>query len=114
MRGSVIERSQHRQRKLDGILSWYFDCVVESLPLMLHGALLLFGCALFRYFWDSNTTVAPVVPGFRLIRGIYSRTMYFGILNTHPVYSSRHPLGVQMTLAVFINGKTAKRETIIR
>ena len=63
MRGSVIERSQNRQRKLDGIDSWYFDYVMESLPLMLQAALLLFGCALSRYLWEINTTVALVVVG---------------------------------------------------
>jgi len=63
MRGSVIERSKHRQRKLDGIVSWYFDHVMESLPLMLQAALMLLGCALSRYFWDVNTTVASVVLG---------------------------------------------------
>jgi hypothetical protein len=35
MRGSAVERSQHRQRKLDGIITWYFDYVMEALPLML-------------------------------------------------------------------------------
>ena len=63
MRGSAIERSQNRQRKLDGIVSWYFDYVMESLPMMLQVALLLLGCALSRYFWDINTTVASVVLG---------------------------------------------------
>ena len=63
MRGSAIERSQHRQRKLDGIVNWYFDHVMESLPLMLQAALLLLGCALSRYFWDINTTIASVVLG---------------------------------------------------
>ena len=63
MRGSVIERSQNRQRKLDGIVTWYFDAVMESLPLMLQVALLLLGCALSRYLWDSYTTVASVVLG---------------------------------------------------
>ena len=61
MRGSAIERSQNRQRKLDGIVTWYFDHVLESLPLMLQGALLLLGCALSWYLWDINTTVAWVV-----------------------------------------------------
>ena len=46
MRGSAIERSRNRQWKLDGIDSWYFDHVMESLPLMLQVALLLLGCAL--------------------------------------------------------------------
>jgi len=61
MRGSAIERSQNRQRKLDGIVVWYFDHVLESLPLMLQAALLLLGCALCRYLWEINTTVASVV-----------------------------------------------------
>ena len=63
VRGSAIERSQNRQRKLDGIVSWYFDHVMESLPLMLQGALLLLGCALSRYLWETNTTIASVVLG---------------------------------------------------
>jgi len=63
MRGSAIERSQNRQRKLDGIVAWYFDHVMESLPSMLQVALLLLGCALSRYLWEINTTVASVVIG---------------------------------------------------
>ena len=63
MNGSAIERSQRRQRKLDGIVIWYFDHVMDSIPLMLQVALLLLGCALSRYFWDANTTVASVVLG---------------------------------------------------
>ena len=64
MRGTAIERSQNRQRKLDGIVAWYFDYVMESLPLMLQVALLLLGCALSRYLWEVNTTVAAVLIGF--------------------------------------------------
>ena len=63
MRGSAIERSRNRQRKVDGIVSWYFDNVMESLPLMLQAALLLLGCALSRYLWEINMTVALVVLG---------------------------------------------------
>ena len=36
---------------------------MESLPLMLQTALLLLGCALSRYLWEINTTVASVVLG---------------------------------------------------
>ena len=61
IRGSAIERSQNRQRKLDGIDSWYFNHVMELLPLMLQAALLLLGCALSRYLWEIDTTVASVV-----------------------------------------------------
>ena len=63
MRGSAIERSQNRQRKLDGIIAWYFEHVLECLPLMLQVALLLLGCALSRYLWEINTAVASVVVG---------------------------------------------------
>ena len=63
MRGSAIERSQNRQRKLDGIVAWYFNTVMELLPLMLQFALLLLGCALSRYLWEIDTTVALVVIG---------------------------------------------------
>jgi len=61
MRGTAVERSQDRQRKLGGIIAWYFDHVMESLPLMLQFALLLLGCALSLYLWDINVTVAWVV-----------------------------------------------------
>ena len=63
MRGSAIERSKNRQRKLDGIVTWYSDLVLESLPLMLQLALLLLGCALSRYLWEFDTAVASVILG---------------------------------------------------
>ena len=63
MRGSAVERGQSRQRKLDGIITWYFDSVMESLPVMLQVALLLLGCALSRYLWEISMTIASVVLG---------------------------------------------------
>ena len=63
MRGTVIERSRNRQQKLNGIVTWYFDYVMESLPMMLQVALLLLGCALSRYLWEMDTTVASVILG---------------------------------------------------
>ena len=63
LRGSAIERSQDRQRKLNGINAWYFDQVIGSLPLMLQAALLLLACALSKYLWEIDTTVAAVVVG---------------------------------------------------
>ena len=61
--GSVIERSQHRQRKLDGVVTWYFEHVMESLPIMLQFSLLLLGCALSQYLWTMDTTIAVVILG---------------------------------------------------
>ena len=63
VRGSAIERSQQRQRKLNGIASWYFEHVMESLPIMLQFSLLLLGCALSQYLWTVDMTVASVVLG---------------------------------------------------
>ena len=63
MRGTAIERSWNRQRKLDGINAWYFDAMMESLPLMLQIALLLLGCALSLYLWGIDTVIASVVLG---------------------------------------------------
>ena len=63
MRGTATERSQNRQQKLNGIVAWYFDNVMESLPLMLQAALLLLGCALSRYLWEIDTMIASVVLG---------------------------------------------------
>jgi hypothetical protein len=62
-RGSIIERCQNRQGKLDGIVAWYFDYVMELLPLMLQAALLLLSCALSQYLWDISITVMLVVLG---------------------------------------------------
>jgi len=61
IQGTTIERSQNRQQKLNGIVTWYFQYVMESLPLMLQAALLLIGCALSWYLWGIDTTAASVV-----------------------------------------------------
>ena len=63
VRGSAIERSQHRQRKFNGIAAWYFEHVMESLPIMLQFSLLLLGSALSQYLWTMDMTVASVVIG---------------------------------------------------
>ena len=63
LRGTAIERSQNRQLKLNGIVTWYFENVMGWLPLMLQAALLLFVCALSRHLWEINMTVASVVIG---------------------------------------------------
>ena len=64
MRGSVIDRSRYRQRKMDGMVAWHFDLVMECLPLMLQAALLLLGYALSDYLLFINKVVASVLIGF--------------------------------------------------
>ena len=61
VRGGAIECGRDRQRKLNGVITWYFEYVMESLPLMLQAALLLLGCALCQYLWGINITIASVV-----------------------------------------------------
>jgi len=58
--GSAADKSRDRQRKLDGLESWYFHIVIESLPVMLQLALLLLSCALSRHLWSISRTVAGV------------------------------------------------------
>ena len=60
MWGTATDRSRNRQHKLDGIITWHFNHVMQSMPLMLQIALLLLGCALSRYLWEINTTVSFV------------------------------------------------------
>ena len=71
MRGSATERCQNRQRKLDGIIVWYFDSVMESLPVLSQLSLLLLACALSRYLWDVSITVTSVLLGVALFGAIF-------------------------------------------
>ena len=64
MRGSIIDRNRHRLRKMNGMVTWHFDLVMESLPLMLQAALLLLGYALSNYLFIIDRVVAGVVIGF--------------------------------------------------
>jgi len=64
MRGSVIDRCRDRQRKMDGMVTWRFELVMEGLPLMLQAALLLLGYALSEYLYSIGRVVASVVIGF--------------------------------------------------
>ena len=63
-RGSIADRSRVREGKLDGIKTWKFHLVMESLPLILQCALALLGFALSRYLWGVNRSVSSVVIGF--------------------------------------------------
>ena len=62
--GSAADRSRVRERKLDGIETWKFGIVMESLPVILQCALALLGFALSRYLWGVNRSVSSVVAGF--------------------------------------------------
>ena len=62
--GSLIDRSRDRQRKMNGMATWRFHVVMEVLPLMLQGALLLLGYALANYLFTIDKIIAWVIAGF--------------------------------------------------
>ena len=59
--GNVVDRGKERQAKLAGLQRWGLHLIMESLPVMLQFALLLFGVALAVYLWDLDTSIAQVV-----------------------------------------------------
>lgn len=62
--GSFIDRNRHRELKMRGMIAWRFKFIMEFLPLIIQGSLLLFGYALARYLWELSHTISAVVTGF--------------------------------------------------
>ncbi|KAG2032633.1 hypothetical protein BDR03DRAFT_873633 [Suillus americanus] len=60
-RGSQEERGKRRQEKFDGLITWYFDAVVQSFPVLLQISLLLFGIALGAHMWCEQPSIAWVI-----------------------------------------------------
>ena len=65
--GSAADKSRDRQQKLDGLERWHFHLVIESLPVMLQLAVLLLGCALSRYLWTIDRTIAGIILAITLL-----------------------------------------------
>ena len=63
-RGSVIDRGRQRKQKMDGMMTWRFNLVMECLPFMLQIALLLLGYALSDYLFFINRVISSVLIGF--------------------------------------------------
>jgi len=59
--GNIVDRGKERQAKLVGLQKWGLHPMMESLPVMLQFALLLFGVALAVYLWDLDISAAEVV-----------------------------------------------------
>ena len=92
-RGSAADRSRLRERKLTGIETWKFHLVMESLPLILQGALLLFGFALSRYLWGVNSSVSTIVitfTGFGFL--------FYSVIVTASVFSFNCPFQTPLSL----------------
>jgi hypothetical protein len=69
--GSFIDRNRHRELRMRGMIAWRFKFIMECLPLVMQGSLLLLGYALARYFWDISRTVASVVIAFTVFGVIF-------------------------------------------
>jgi hypothetical protein len=50
-KGTIEARGLEHQKKLDGLRKWKFDMVMQTFPLLLQLALLLFAVALTVYLW---------------------------------------------------------------
>ena len=59
--GNIVDRGKERQAKLAGLQKWGLHLIMESLPVMLQLALLLFGAALAVYLWGLNISAAEAV-----------------------------------------------------
>ena len=60
-RGTLQERCQQRQKKLDGLEAWHFSTILATLPIFLQLSLLFFGIALAANIWSQQHTVASVI-----------------------------------------------------
>ncbi|KAG2341018.1 hypothetical protein BDR05DRAFT_888993 [Suillus weaverae] len=60
-RGSQEQRGKRRQVQFDGLVTWYFDAVVQSFPVLLQISLLLFGIALGAKMWYEQPSIAWVI-----------------------------------------------------
>ncbi|KAF7346677.1 hypothetical protein MSAN_01805500 [Mycena sanguinolenta] len=67
VKGTIDERGRERQRKLDSIHKWKFEAILQTFPLLLQLALLLFGTALSIYLWPINHSIALIALVFTAI-----------------------------------------------
>ena len=93
--GSTADRSRARERKLNGIETWKFHLVMESLPLILQCALVLLGFALSRYLWGINRSVSSVVIGFTSFG-----SLFYLLLVTVSTFSFDCPFQTPFSLAI--------------
>ena len=81
MRRSTINRSRYRQR-MDGMVIWHFDLVMERSPLVLQAALLLIDYALSNHLC-VNQIVASILIGLTAF-GLLFYILIISTANTPP------------------------------
>ncbi|KAJ7769372.1 hypothetical protein B0H16DRAFT_254907 [Mycena metata] len=107
-RGTIEERGRERQRKLDGLVKWKFEVVLQAFPLLLQLALLLFASSISLYLWTVQHSVATLVT-FLTALGLSS---YIVLLVSATIFSDcpfQTPLGplLRQVPGIFLN--TVKR-----
>ncbi|KAJ7769364.1 hypothetical protein B0H16DRAFT_254765 [Mycena metata] len=104
-RGTIEERGRERQRKLDGLVKWKFEAVLQAFPLLLQLALLLFASSISLYLWTVQHSVAILVT-FLTALGLSS---YIILLVSATIFSDcpfQTPLGPLLRQAVKTIGGT--------
>ncbi|KAJ7769401.1 hypothetical protein B0H16DRAFT_1881938 [Mycena metata] len=110
-RGTIEERGLERQRKLDGLVKWKFEAVLQAFPLLLQLALLLFASSISLYLWTIHHSVAILVTALTAL-GLGS---YIFLLAAATIFSDcpfQTPLGTLLRQApgIFLNtAKTIRR-----
>ena len=80
--GSIDERCEDRQRKLDGLERYRFRIVIEIPPVLLQLSLLLLTFGLALFLWPLKRQVAWVVIGFILFGALsYTTILIIGTLS---------------------------------
>ena len=87
--GLVIDRSRHRQRKMNGMIIWHFDIVMVCTPLTPQAALLL-SCALSNYLFIDEF-LSSVVIGFTTFYHLFC-LLFPPLLYLTTIHYKFHPL----------------------
>ena len=104
--GNIVDRGKERQAKLVGLQKWGLHLIMDSLPVMLQFALLLFGVAIATYLWDLNVSVAGAV---LLITstGLALYTLIAAVAATHSDCPFQTPFSVSLSKVPILTKQSA-------
>jgi len=93
VRGSTIERSQNRQRKLNGITTWHLNTVIRVLPSFLQLSLSFLSYAVSLY-------LSVVNPSISFLCGAAAATIIYLYLTLIAVTNPNFPYRTSASLAI--------------
>ena len=85
------------------MITWKFKFVMECLPLIMQGSLLLLGYALSRYFWDLSRTVSSVIIAFTAFGFIFYLSIVFAA-----TYSKACPFQTPLSVLLRLVGRRCR------